>query len=132
MFSFRVCMTSMIVVLLLTSCSVSIETARKWVIEKKGETTIDIDGAWHSNEWGDAYIIQKGNIVTGMMGSYALEGTIKGDILFIIVTSHGDFYYSMILKHHKDVLMGKYSSSVSYDDGMRDVSWNPMMFIRKK
>lgn len=128
----RAIAVSILAVLLATSCSVSIETARKWVIDRRGETTIDIDGAWHSNDWGDAYIIQKGNIITGMMGSYAIEGTIKGDMVHAIVTSHGSFYYSFVLKSHKEALIGKYSSSIPEDASMKDVSWSAVMFIRKK
>ncbi len=40
----------------------------EWIDANAGIPTINISGKWHSDDWGDAVLVQKGNRVTGAIG----------------------------------------------------------------
>lgn len=112
------------------SCN-TLENGREWLNKMQGETTIDINGAWISDEWGTAYFIQKEGTLTGTISSYEIIGSIKGEKVFLVITYSGEFYYSAILQYKKNLLTGHYCYSTLDDEELPRKSY-PIILIRSK
>lgn len=102
----------LIVVSLLFSCY-TIEKADEWAKSNKGNTNININGMWSSDEWGYAEFDQNYksyNYVTGKIGEYKFYGYINNKKVYLIFPRSTDrVNYTMILELvDENILQGKY------------------------
>ena len=87
----------------------------QWIAANAGTPSINISGKWHSDDWGDAVLTQKGNRVTGYIGKYPVGGSIKGNTVFLALTDDGWTYYTAIVElTWQKNLEGSYSDSVPF------------------
>ncbi len=106
-------------VLLLFSCRTSMKKASAWLDAVQGEPKINIEGEWSNEEWGTGVFIQKGNRITGALGSYEVQGAVNGEKVYLLLGYYNTFYYAAILEPYKNILIGKYSDSKPKNDHLR-------------
>ncbi len=75
---------------------------------------IDITGKWHDAEgstffgWGEGYLRQEGNQVSGAIGNYNIKGLVSGKTVYLVFLSGGSVYYTARLEMFQDLLTGNY------------------------
>ena len=95
-----------------TACGpyVHVSDARPWLHGKDKPAEIDISGQWGSNDWGSANFSQNGNIITGSLGDFTVEGVVSGKDVYLLVTYQGSLHYTAHLSPlNIYTLSGKYS-----------------------
>ncbi len=97
------------------SCNKQVDS---WLKISEGERPrINITGKWHDTQgsgffgWGEGYLRQEKNRVTGAIGGYDIKGVVSGKVVHLIFLSGGIVYYTARLEifEDKDLLMGDYS-----------------------
>ena len=90
--------------------------AHVWLGTHNEGASTSFDGAWHSDDWGDAFLSQSGRQVTGFLGKYRAEGVVSGQTCYLLISDGGWYDYSMALSKLNDVMLhGYYSRSVPYN-----------------
>jgi hypothetical protein len=75
---------------------------------------IDITGKWRDTQgtgvftWGEGYLRQEKNKITGVIGDYNIEGVVSGKIVYLVFLYHGRVYYTARLEMSQDMLTGNY------------------------
>ncbi len=97
------------------SCNQQIDSRLK-ILEGE-QAQINITGKWHDTQggsffsWGEGYLRQEKNRVTGAIGGYDIKGVVSGKVVHLIFLSNGIVHYTARLEmfEDKDLLMGNYS-----------------------
>jgi hypothetical protein len=108
--------------LALTGCNLKEKYARnnaaatEWLEANAGKSSVKISGAWEASDpgWGAILLEQTGNKVTGSIGSYTVDGHVKGDTAYLALKSDGWVYYTVVAKMSSGKLLGFYSPSVPF------------------
>ncbi len=89
-----------------------------WLITISGgkPPEIDITGKWHDAHaqgsywfgWGEGYLRQEQNKISGAIGSYNIIGVVSGKIVYLVFLSGGTVYYTARLEMFQDLLTGNY------------------------
>jgi len=116
------CSAFLLLSLVLTACNTkeryarNNEAARAWLAANPASGHTRVAGNWKPDDegWGDAKIEQAGSRVTGTIGVYQIEGHVKGEDVFLVMSNEGWAYYSAVLKKKGDVLSGFYSAEVPF------------------
>lgn len=113
----------------LTSCSSALKQkdVNAWLISKAGneKAMINVSGSWEDinkddmsfhpwpaySGWDKGTFEQTGKDVTGMLGSYMIQGIVSGDTLIMVMMYGGTPYYMAKLKQKNNKLSGEYYSS---------------------
>jgi hypothetical protein len=75
---------------------------------------IDITGKWHDAEgstyfgWGEGYLRQEQNKISGAIGKYNIKGVVSGKIVYLVFLYGGTVYYTARLEMFQDLLTGNY------------------------
>jgi hypothetical protein len=75
---------------------------------------IDVTGKWHDSErvyifsWGEGFLRQEQNKISGTIGSYNIKGVISGKIVYLVFLYGGTVYYTARLEMFQDLLTGNY------------------------
>jgi hypothetical protein len=94
------------------SCRSLIENYRPWLDSMKGKPTINVEGVYESDEWGQAVLIQKDNVITGTIGSYDIQGSVNDKTIYLVIGSSGSYYFVAILEPYKNLIMGRYGTYI--------------------
>ena len=91
--------------------------ARAWLAANPASGHIRVAGNWKPDDegWGDARLLQTGSSVTGTIGLYTIEGHVKGEDIYLVMSDDGWAYYSAVLKKKGDALSGFYSAHVPFN-----------------
>lgn len=101
-----------------TACgpSIHIADARPWLHGKDKPAEIDITGQWGSSDWGSAHFSQNGNVLTGRLGDFSVEGVVSGKDIYLLITYDGSVYYTAHLSPVGDhALSGRYAEGTFVD-----------------
>ena len=74
---------------------------------------IDITGKWQDAPgarfgWGEGYLRQEKNKISGTIGDYNIEGVVSGKIVYLVFLYRGAVYYTARLEMSQDLLTGNY------------------------
>jgi hypothetical protein len=74
---------------------------------------IDITGKWRDAEgsrfgWGEGYLRQEQNKISGVIGDYNIIGIVSGKIVYLVFLYRGRVYYTARLEMFQDLLTGNY------------------------
>ena len=75
---------------------------------------INVNGKWRDPQgsgffaWGEGYLHQEQNKITGVIGSYNIEGVVSGKIVYLVFLYGDRVYYTARLEIFKDLLTGNY------------------------
>ncbi len=75
---------------------------------------IDITGKWQDTQgtgfftWGEGYLRQEKNKISGVIGDYNIEGVVSGKIVYLVFVYGDRVYYTARMEVFKDLLTGKY------------------------
>ena len=75
---------------------------------------IDITGKWHDElgstffGWGEGYLRQEQNQISGTMGDYNIKGIVSGKIVYLVFLRHGRVHYTARLEMSQNLLTGYY------------------------
>jgi len=89
--------------------------AQAWLSGKAGTARGNVSGVWSDatrDAWGEANLVQRGNKITGMLGSYKVDGVMNGSRVFLALKSDNWDYYSVEALDKGSVLEGVYSRGV--------------------
>ena len=96
---------------------------------------LNITGKWHDAldsgffGWGEGYLQQEGNKVSGTIGNYTVKGVVSGTIVDLVFLWHGgEIHYTARLEMSKDLLTGKYFKASDKEQ----TSGSPLSFARTK
>jgi hypothetical protein len=91
--------------------------ARAWLAANPASGHTRVAGNWRPDEegWGDALLQQSGARITGTIGLYSIEGHVKGEDVYLVMSDDGWAYYSAVLKKKGDALSGFYSAHVPFN-----------------
>lgn len=107
--------------LLLTGCNspqrfeANHAAARQWLAAQTGSASGNVSGSWKDatrDDWGEASLVQRGNKITGTLGSYEVEGVMVGPRVFLALKADDWYYYSVEAIHKGSSLEGYYSRGV--------------------
>ena len=92
------------------------EAASAWLSANTGSATANIAGDWSASDagWGAIHFQQKGSKISGAMGTYEVDGHLKGSIAYLTLRSDGWVYYSVVAKKRGSILSGFYSASLPF------------------
>ncbi len=82
---------------------------------------INISGKWHDAEgstyfgWGEGYLRQEQNKITGAIGNYNIKGVVSGKTVYLVFLSGGNVYYTARLEMFQDLLTGNYFKASDKD-----------------
>ena len=100
-----------------------------WLKISGGEPpAIDVTGKWHDAQgsgffgWGEGYLRQERNKISGAIGGYDIKGVVSGKIVYIVFLSRGAVYYTARLEMFQDLLVGSYFT----DNNMKQTNGVPM------
>lgn len=92
-----------------------------WLSENAGTSRLNLNGAWYVDGWGDAFLEQEGNKITGHIGRFPVGGVVKGTTLFLAITDEGWTSWTAILAYAGPGHMkGYYSEQVPYTEDDRE------------
>jgi hypothetical protein len=104
--------------IIVISCAGALEQNEisAWLITRSGgqPPQIDITGKWHDAQgstflgWGEGYLRQEQNKISGAIGNYNVEGVVSGKIVHLVFLYQGSAYYTARLEMFKDLLTGNY------------------------
>lgn len=89
--------------------------ARQWLAAQTGSASGDVSGSWKDatrDDWGEASLVQRGNKITGTLGSYEVEGVMVGPRVFLALKADDWYYYSVEAIYKGSLLEGYYSRGV--------------------
>jgi hypothetical protein len=117
------CITLLTLSLSLTGCNIKERyarnnaAARAWLAANPASGHIRVAGNWKSDDegWGDAWLQQSGSHIAGTIGLYTVEGHVKGEDVYLVMSEDGWAYYSAVLKKKGDTLSGFYSAHVPFN-----------------
>ncbi len=75
---------------------------------------VDVTGRWRDLQgaglftWGQGYIQQEQNKVSGIIGDYNVVGIVSGKIVYLVFLSDDTVYYTARLEMVNDLLTGDY------------------------
>jgi hypothetical protein len=75
---------------------------------------INITGRWRDTQgtgfftWGEGYLRQEGNKVSGVIGDYNMSGIVSGKIVYLVFLYNNPVYYTARLEMSQDLLTGNY------------------------
>jgi len=75
---------------------------------------IDITGKWQDAPgssrfgWGEGYLRQEQEEISGAIGDYNIEGIVSGKIVYLVFLYHGRVYYTARLEVFQNLLAGNY------------------------
>lgn len=58
--------------------------------------------------WGEGYLRQEGNKISGAIGNYNITGIVSGKIVYLAFLYGGTVYYTARLEMFQDSLTGNY------------------------
>ncbi len=117
------CITLLTLSLSLTGCNIKERyarnnaAARAWLAANPASGHIRVAGNWKPDDegWGDARLQQSGSHIAGTIGLYTVEGHVKGEDVYLVMSEDGWAYYSAVLKKKGDTLSGFYSAHVPFN-----------------
>jgi hypothetical protein len=117
------CITLLTLSLGLTGCNTKERYARNnaaargWLAANPASGHIRVAGKWKPDDegWGNAQLQQTGTRITGTIGLYTIEGHVKGEDVYLVMSEAGWAYYSAVLKKKGDLLSGFYSAHVPFN-----------------
>jgi hypothetical protein len=74
---------------------------------------IDITGRWHDTQgsglfsWGDGYLNQKQNKISGVIGDYIITGIVSGKVVYLVFLYNNIPHYTARLEISQDLLTGR-------------------------
>ncbi|MBN2590199.1 MAG: hypothetical protein JXA96_10080 [Sedimentisphaerales bacterium] len=100
----------------LTSCALQQKEVDSWLvsISKNIPAEIDISGKWYDAEgsylfgWGEGYLKQEQNKVSGIIGSYNIKGIVSGKQVYLVFMYGGSVCYTARLEMVNNLLAGSY------------------------
>jgi hypothetical protein len=96
------------------------ESGHAWISDQILPAEINISGSWNSRDWGSAFFWQKDRTVKGNLGSYPVDGVVSGSKAYLLASSGGWYYYSIVLEMPApNLLLGYYSRSIPYQSSNR-------------
>ncbi len=121
MFKF-LCLTSLVLSIGLVGCNTKERyarnnaAARAWLAANPASGHIRVAGDWKPDDegWGEARFEQTGSRITGTIGLYTVEGHVKGEDVYLVMSENGWAYYSAVLKKKGNTLVGFYSDAVPF------------------
>lgn len=66
----------------------------------------DAGGGWFG--WGEGYLRQEKNRISGAIGDYNIKGVVSGKIAYLVFLYGGRVYYTARLEMFQDLLVGSY------------------------
>ena len=98
------------------SCAVKQKEIVPWLNTISGgkPPEIDITGKWRDTQgtgfftWGEGYLRQEQNNISGNIGDYNIEGVVSGKIVYLVFLYRGRVYYTARLEMFQDLLTGNY------------------------
>ncbi len=101
------------------SCSIGVLNQTEvdpWLNTISGDkpAEIDITGKWHDEygstffRWGEGYLRQEQNKVSGVIGDYNIEGIVSGKIVYLVLLYKNNVYYTARLEMFQGSLRGNY------------------------
>jgi hypothetical protein len=116
------CLTSLVLSIGLVGCNTKERyaknnaAARAWLAANSSSGHMRVAGNWTSDDegWGAARFEQSGSRITGTIGLYTVEGHVKGEDVYLVMSEHGWAYYSAVLKKKGNTLVGFYSGAVPF------------------
>ena len=98
------------------SCALKQKEVDPWLDTISGaeRPKIDVTGKWHDAQgsgffgWGEGYLRQEQNKISGAIGGYDIKGVVSGKIVYLVFLSRGIVYYTARLEMFQDLLTGNY------------------------
>ena len=98
------------------SCALKQKEIDPWLNTISGgkPPEIDITGKWYDTQgsgfftWGEGYLRQEQNKITGTIGDYNIKGVVSGKIVCLVFLSRNTVYYTARLEMFQDLLSGNY------------------------
>ncbi|MEI8292414.1 MAG: hypothetical protein WCG66_00335 [bacterium] len=92
------------------------EGARLWLAANPASGHTRLGGDWKVVEGllGSAHFNQNERHITGLIGIYTVEGHLKSDVLYLVLSQGGTAFYSAVLKKKDGVLTGFTSSQFPF------------------
>jgi hypothetical protein len=75
---------------------------------------IEITGRWRDTQgsgfftWGEGYLHQEQNKISGVIGDYNIEGVVSGKTVYLVLLYGGIVHYTARLEMFQDLLTGNY------------------------
>jgi hypothetical protein len=86
-----------------------------WISDQILPAEINVAGTWNSRDWGDATFSQTDRTIKGQLGRYTVDGVVSGSKAYLLASSGGWYYYSVVLEMPSpNLLLGYYSRSIPY------------------
>lgn len=89
--------------------------AESWLAANAGKASGNVSGLWKETtfeDWGDAKLEQRGNKITGILGSYEVNGVMNGSRVYLALRADRWYYYSVEAQHSGSALKGRFSRGV--------------------
>ncbi len=98
------------------SCALKQKEIDPWLNTISGgkPPEIDVTGRWRDTQgsgffaWGEGYLRQEKNKISGAIGDYNIEGVVSGKIVYLVFLYRGRVYYTARLEMFQDLLKGNY------------------------
>ena len=90
--------------------------AQAWLAANSSSGHMRVAGNWTPDDegWGEAKFQQSGSRITGTIGLYTVEGHVKGEDVYLVMSENGWACYSAVLKKKGKNLVGFYSDAVPF------------------
>jgi hypothetical protein len=103
---------------LVISCALKQKEIDPWLntISGGNPPEIDITGKWRDAGggwfgWGEGYLHQEQNKISGTIGDYNIKGVVSGKTVYLVFLYGGAVYYTARLEMFQDLLTGNYFSA---------------------
>ncbi len=116
--SLTVLFLALSLVIVISSVSKAAKEEDPWIWLNKisgGEPPeIDVNGKWRDTEgagtftWGEGYLRQDQNKITGTMGDYNVIGIVSGKKVYLVFLYKNSVYYTARLEMSNNLLIGNY------------------------
>jgi len=98
------------------SCAIRQKEIDPWLSTISGgkPPEIDITGRWRDTQgsgfftWGEGYLKQEQNKISGVIGDYNINGVVSGKIVYLVFLYRGTVYYTARLELFEGLLTGNY------------------------
>ena len=98
----------------------STEFGHAWISDQILPAEINVAGSWNSRDWGGTFLSQTDRTVKGHLGNYPVDGVVSGSKAYLLASSGGWYYYSVVLEMPSpNILIGYYSRSIPYQSSKR-------------
>jgi hypothetical protein len=103
-------------ILVISCAALKQEEIDPWLntISGSKQPEIDVTGRWHDTQgdtffaWGEGFLRQEGNMVSGIIGNYTVKGIVSGKTVYLVFTYRKDIHYTARLESFQDLLTGDY------------------------